>query len=137
METIKVRTLIDITDTGVRRPTQGSQLELNQFRNWSTLLQCIGLRAIIDYDRPPRVVECDVKGLGFGSEYKGKHRVWEFEFRPDRADEFANEHSPVDLLMQDLDLVPIIVDLTETINITQAVFLMNDTKFRNTVVEAN
>ena len=137
MEKIKIRTLIDITDTGVRRPSQGNQLEQDQYRNWVTLLQCINLRAIINYDTKPQVKEQDIKGQGFGTSYKGKHRVWEFEFSPDRPDEYAGINGPTDLLKQDMNLVPVIINLTETINIIQAVFQLDDEKLTNTVIEAH
>lgn len=134
MEIIEIVTLVDITNTDVRRINQGTQLELDQFRNWTTLMQCIGMRSIISYDKDPRVETVDVSKLGFGSEYRGKQQVWTFQFRPDRPDAFAGKDDPIALLRDDLDLIPIITNLTETINIQQAVFKLNDKKFANTVV---
>ena len=136
MDIIEIKTLIDITNTDVRRINQGTQQELDQFRNWTTLMQCIGLRAIMTYDRNPSSEITDVKGLGFGSQHTGKHRVWTFEFRPDRTDEFAQGNDHVALLQHDLDKIPVILKLTETINTTQAVFDLNDKSFKNTVVKA-
>ena len=136
MEVIEIKTLIDITNTDVRRINQGTQQELDQFRNWTTLLQCIGLRAIINYDRDPHAEVIDVKGLGFGSEYKGKHKVWTFQFRPDTEGAFASNTSSVGLLQEDLDMIPVILNLTETINTARAVFSVSDLKIANTVVKA-
>jgi hypothetical protein len=136
MEVIEIKTLIDITNTNVRRINQGTQQQLDQFRNWTTLLQCIGLRSNINYDRDPRVETVDVKGLGFGSEYKGKHQVWTFQFRPDRPDTFADESEAVALLEKDLDKIPMILNLTETINTQRAVLDTSDESFANTVVKA-
>jgi hypothetical protein len=136
METIEIKTLIDITNTDVRRINQGSQLELDQFRNWTTLQQCIGLRAIIAYDRDPASEIVDLKDSEFGADYKGKHRVWTFQFRPDRPDAFADGNDHIALLREDLDLIPIIINLTETINTQQAVFNLNDKKFKNTLIKA-
>ena len=136
MEVITIKTLIDVTNTNVRRINQGSQLELDQNRNWSTMQQCIGLRAIIHYNRASTVEEIDIKGLGFGTEYKGRHRVWTFEFSPDRNDAFASKDDPIALLLEDLDMVPMIINLTETINTKQAVFSLYDEKYTNTVVKA-
>jgi hypothetical protein len=136
MEVIEIKTLIDITNTNVRRINQGTQQQLDQFRNWTTLLQCIGLRSNINYDRDPRVETLDVKGLGFGSEYKGKHQVWTFQFRPDRPDTFADESEAVALLEKDLDKIPMILNLTETINTQRAVLDTSDRSFANTVVKA-
>jgi hypothetical protein len=136
MEVIEIKTLVDITNTNVRRINQGSQLELDQFRNWTTLLQCIGLRVIINYDKDPQSQLADIKDMGFGNEYEGTHRVWTLQFRPDRPEAFAQNSDQTILLRQDLDKVPVILNLTETINITQAVFDTTDKKFANIVVKA-
>lgn len=136
MEVIEIKTLIDITNTGVRRINQGSQQELDQYRNWTTLLQCIGLRSVIEYDKNPTVETIDVKGQGFGADYKGTHRVWTFQFRPDRSDAFFENNDPTLLLKLDLDKVPVILNLTETINTQRAVFDLNDKKLTNTVIKA-
>ena len=100
------------------------------------MLQSIGLRAVIDFDRDPTVETVDVKGLGFGTNYQGTHQVWTFDFRPDRATAFADKNDPVALLKIDLDKIPIILNLTETINTEQAVFELVDAKSKNTVVKA-
>ena len=136
MEVIEIQTLIDITNTNVRRINQGTQQELDQFRNWSTLLQCIGLRAIIQYNHSPQVDNIKIDGIGFGSAYKGTHNVWTFRFSPDSSDAFADKTNPIALLLEDLDMVPMILNLTETINTMQAVFSLHDTKYANTVVKA-
>ena len=136
MEVIRIQPLIDITNSNIRRINQGSQQQLDQFRNWTTLLQSIGLRAVIDFDRDPTVETVDVKGLGFGTNYQGTHQVWTFDFRPDRATAFADKNDPVALLKIDLDKIPIILNLTETINTEQAVFELVDAKSKNTVVKA-
>lgn len=136
MEVIEIKTLIDITNTDVRRINQGTQQELDQYRNWTTLLQCIGLRAIIEYDRNPQVTVEDISKMGFGSQYKGKQNVWTFQFRPDRANAFGDKTSPIALLQQDLDKVPVILNLAETINTQHAIFDLNDIKWANTVVKA-
>lgn len=136
MQIIEIRTLVDITNTDVRRINQGTQLQLDQFRNWTTLMQTIGLRAIIEYDRDPAVEQTDVKGLGFGTEFKGKHLIWTFQFRPDRADAFAGKKDSIELLREDLNKIPVIINLSETINIQQPVFELDDVQYRNTVVRA-
>lgn len=136
MEIIEIKTLVDITNTNVRRANQGSPQELDQFRNWTTMMQSIGMRSIIDYDYDPKYEVVDIKDTGFGSNFKGKHKVWTFQFRPDRPDAFAEDGDPIKLLIQDLDKVPVITNLTETINITQAVFELIDSSFKNTVVKA-
>lgn len=136
MEVIRIQTLVDITNTNVRRINQGTQLELDQFRNWTTLIQCIGLRSNMNYDRNPLVETQNVDKMGFGEEYQGDHRVWTFDFRPDIVAAFASKNDPIYLLKQDLDSVPVIVNLSETINIRQAVFNTVDKRYCNTVIKA-
>jgi hypothetical protein len=137
MDIIEIKTLVDITNTEVRRINQGTQLELDQFRNWTTLLQCIGMRAIISYDRNPTVETIDINGLGFGSRYKGRHQVWTFQFRPERDDAFADNGDPTILLYRDMDKIPVILNLTESINIDIAVFDLTDPERINSIIKAH
>jgi hypothetical protein len=137
MGSIEITTLIDITNTNVTRANQGTLLEYDQYRNWTTLLQCIGLRCIISYDNNPISDIQDIKGLGFGSAYKGKHKIWNFVFRPDREGLFNDGNSPIGLLLEDLNNVPIIGKLTETINIDRSVFNTDDSIYKNTLIKAN
>ena len=131
MNIVEIKTLIDVTSTGVGRPHQGTQLQLNQERNWITLNQCIAIRSLIEYNNEPIMETVDIKGLGFGSNYKGKHQVWTFRFETDRPEVFGNN---CELLVEDLDQVPVIKKLTETINIDMAVFDTKNTNFKNTII---
>jgi hypothetical protein len=131
MNIVEIKTLVDITKTGVDRGYQGTQLELNQNRNWTTLNQCIGIRSIIEYNNPPYVETVDVKGMGFGSEFKGKQQVWTFRFETDRPEVFGAD---CELLQEDLDQVPVIKKLTETVNIDTAVFDTKSDVSKNTII---
>jgi hypothetical protein len=135
MEIVEIKTLIDITNTGVRRVAQGTQQELDQYKNWITLNQCIEIRSIISYDFSPTVEEVDIKNLGFGKSYKGKHRVWTWRVSPDRAHAFADDNDAVGGLINSVDQVPIIKNLTETINIDRSVFELSDSNLKNTIVK--
>jgi hypothetical protein len=131
MNIVEIKTLIDITDSGVERPYQGSQLELNQNRNWTTLNQCIGIRSIIEYYNSPVVETVDVKGMGFGTNFKGKHQVWTFRFETDRPEVFGEN---CELLIEDMDQVPVIKKLTESVNIDTAVFDTKSPALKNTII---
>jgi hypothetical protein len=134
---IEIKTLVDITRTGITRPTQGTQLEIDQNRNFTTLSQCIELRSIMSYDSSPIVETTDIKGLGFGSDYKGKQKIWTFRFIPDRAGVYKNnDGEEFALLFDDIHAVPIIKNLTETINMDVAIFNLKDSKLRNTLIKA-
>jgi hypothetical protein len=137
MATIEIKTLIDITNTRVTRSNQGSQLELDQHRNFVTLIQCAEIRSIIEYTSPPIREIVDIDSLGFGSEYTGTHAVWTFQFNPDRSDVYANDqNNNFSLLLEDLNRVPVIKKLTETINIDVAVFELKHRQLTNTVIKA-
>jgi hypothetical protein len=136
MQTIEIKTLIDITNTNVSRPNQGTQLEMDQHRNFTTLKQCAELRSIISYDFSPDKEVVDVKDQGFGSKYKGKHAVWTFRFSPDRSGAYANDDNDIGCLLEDVHGVPVVEKLTETINIEKAIFELIDASSKNTVIKA-
>lgn len=136
MEIIEIQTLVDITNTGVKRANQGNALEFSQYKNWITLNQCIEIRSIINYETNPTVETVDLKGLGFGSKYKGKQQVWKFRFNPDRSDAFKSEDlNPVGLLEESLNQVPVIKNLSESVNIDVAVFDCFDKVTKNIIVK--
>lgn len=135
MENIEIKTLVDITNTRALRPNQGSPLEINQQRNFITLLQCAELRSVIEYAGPPIIETADVKNLGFGTKYKGAHRVWTFKFNTDRSGVYTDQTgNPIGGLIDDIHEVPVIENLTETINMLKAVFDCKDAATKNTVI---
>lgn len=137
MAIIEIQSLIDITQTNVVRLNQGSELNLNQQRNFTTLKQCIELRSIMLFDQGPVCLNKDIKGLGFGSNYKGKHNVWTFYFNPDREDVYRDEEgNNIGLLLEDIHAVPIIKNLKETINIDKAIFDIKDPQATNIIIKA-
>jgi len=137
MDVIEIQTLVDITNTRVIRPNQGSQLAYDQNRNFMTLCQCVEIRSIIMYDAPPESTVVDVKGMGFGNDYKGKHRVWTFQFRPDRVGVYTSEDgNKIGCLLEDLNSVPIIKNLEETVNIDKAIFNCRDINLKNIIIRA-
>jgi len=137
MEIIEIQTLIDITNTRVVRLTQGSQQALDQNRNFITLCQCIELRSVVSYDQSPTCEKVDIKNLGFGTNFKGKHNLWTFTFVPDREGVYRDaEGNEIGFLLEDIHAVPIIKNLTETINIDRTIFDLKDSKAKNTIIKA-
>jgi hypothetical protein len=132
MQTIEIKTLIDITETKVSRPNQGSALAHDQHRNFTTLKQCIEIRSNISYDFSPNMEIVDVKELGF----KGKHAVWTFRFNPDRSGVYSDGSNEIGELFNDVHEVPVIEKLTETINIEKAIFDLTDSLSKNTIIKA-
>jgi hypothetical protein len=135
MEKIQIKTMVDITNSGIFRFNQEKQLEYNQYKNWTTLLQAIGLRCLIQYDNNPTCELEDMRAQGFGLKYKGEHLVWAFTFFPDISNAYATENDPVGLLVEDLHQVPIIKNLKETINMNNAVFDTGTRQWCNTVIK--
>jgi len=137
MEIIEIQTLVDITRTKVTRPNQGTQLAYDQNRNFITLMQCIELRSVVSYDQPPEVSKMDIKDLGFGSNFKGRQNVWTFTIIPDRMGVYTSaDGNSIGSLIDDINAVPIIKNLTETVNIDKAIFDCKDLASRNTIIKA-
>jgi hypothetical protein len=88
------------------------------------------------YDTSPSSEVSDVKGMGFGSNYKGKHTVWTFRFTPDRTGAYVGETNDIGALLNDVDQVPVIQKLTETINMDKAIFELKDLATKNTIIKA-
>jgi hypothetical protein len=135
MEYIEIKTLIDITKTNVRRFNQSFEFEFNQHKNFTTLLQCLEIKSIVNYDDPPTVEKIDIKDLGFGVNYKGKHNVWTFKFSPDREGVYKSEEGEIALLFNDVHQVPVIKKLNETINMDMPIFDCLSQKFKNITIK--
>lgn len=136
MQVIEIQTLVDVTDTKVNRPKQGTQLQYDQFRNFTTLKQCLEIRSNIIFDTPPSVETRDIKDMGFGSKYKGKHQVWTFRFSPERSGVYVEGHDEIGALFDDVHGVPVIQKLLETINMDTAIFDVKDPVSKNTIIKA-
>ena len=135
MEKIQLRTLIDVTPTGVSRFQINKELEHNQQKNWITLLQAIELRSLIEFEQAAIGETLELRALGFGEKHRGIHAMWTLIFTTDRDGCYANEKSPIGLLMDDLHEVPIITNLSETINMNRPVFDTRSRFYRNTVIK--
>ena len=101
----KVRTLFDITATGVTGHFKSSRAQFatqelwdharNQQRNFETLTQLITLRTNIDEVTEP------VK----------KDGIWEFEFTTETDKNFGDDDNPFSILQQDSAGVPMLIQL--------------------------
>lgn len=111
-------TLVDITETRARKGENPS--EWRQQQNFNTLLGCLSLRANPSYNVAPVKTKRSIGNLGFGKSYKGKQNVWEFNF------EIEYGYLDEEMLAQDLNLIPIINDLDETIKLDPSCFITNN-----------
>jgi len=111
-------TLVDITETKARRGENPDQWKQQQ--NFNTMLGCISLRANPSYTTKPKNEQRNIDNLGFGKAHKGKHNVWEFNF------EIEYGYLDEEMLINDLDLIPIISNLEETAKLNPSCFMTNN-----------
>ena len=127
-------TLYDITPSGIKSHTrslnfpttdrtgriihniQGWDEARNQQRNWETILQVVSLRAQpenctlpVSFITPLAKTEFSVK--------KGKSKVWSFAFDSEIDDAFEVNDNPIGALIDDVNMVPMITNLTESSNV--------------------
>jgi len=129
---IRIKTLVDVTRTDVRRKGVDDKKFLQQL-NYQTLLQIINLRNLIDNNDDPWVETRDITGE-FGSSYKGEHRVWTYEFEVEHTDAYKHGDDPIGFLKQDFDLVPVLGGLEETVP-TPKTFIVNHRGKSNITIE--
>jgi hypothetical protein len=135
MKEFIIHTLIDITETKQYRKVQGNELQYQQQQNFAMMLQAIGMRANITRMITPSVETVGVSQYGFGTEFTKHQRVWTFRFfiEYDGAytDSTGNEAG---LLIEDLNFVPVITSLTETVDLQPAMFNTKSSDKCNTVI---
>ena len=119
-----LHTLVDITETGVRRGEDPKQFRQQQ--NFLTVMQTIGLRVNPTYVKAPEVVKEVPSKLGLGTSYKTKQNVWKYVF--DMEYEGALD---IETLVNDFDLIPIITQLDETAKFENAHFITKNTALTN------
>lgn len=112
MQSFSVKTLVDITVTNPTRD-ETDPIKIAQQGNFNSLLQGIGMRANMFYDFDPIETEED------GTKY------WLWNFKIEQPDIWKTGSDPLGLLKDDLNGIPIIGTLTNTIDIKPAIF---DTK---------
>ena len=121
----KLLTLIDITQTNARK---GDDIyRQHQHQNYLTAIQTISLRSNPIIKKQPLVEEKSIDTLGFGTKIKGKHKLWTLEV------EFESFEQGMETLKNDMDLVPVINNLDESIVLEIGAFLTNGSPYRNTV----
>ena len=116
MPRYRIITLVDITRTNAVK-TEPDQLKILQQNNFNTLRQAIELRSNVNWTRDPTRSE---GRLPQGLQGKAAHWCWEFEV--EREDLFLKDNDPVALLKDDLNSVPVITGLLETVEIKPAAF---------------
>ena len=131
---MNVYTLIDISETKMYSSNSKDSKLIEQQANFMTFFQTLCLRNNYIYDKAPtlqKLTEKKLRELGFGTDYKGNHKLWCLELMVDEGRTFGE----VEILEDDFDLVPVISDLNETIEINNNVFRTKDKKAKNIVIK--
>jgi hypothetical protein len=110
MPRYKIKTTVDITRSNPGREDTNS-VRNGQQLNFNTLLQGIGMRANVEWDNDPQLVE-----------YQNT-KEWFWEFEAEQVDVFATKDDPVGLIKQDLQGIPVIRNLTETAALEKPIFI--------------
>lgn len=123
----KIKTLIDISPTGARKGD--NMFKYKQQQNFISFLNTIQMRSNVNtsdvkYEKQP------VEDMGFGEKYKGRQMIWEMEF----TFEQVGSHHPM-FMRKDLNLVPIFTGLNETVKCPTKAFILEDSKYCNTIIE--
>lgn len=116
----KLYTLVDITHTGQYRQEVGKEAQRCSEQNFQTVLQTLGIRAIIQYRNKPDIIETSGRLVGFDTDEI--LRLWRFDFNTERDFLYEKNGDPVGYLLDDFHLVPYISGLGELMEQNYAVF---------------
>ena len=116
MQIFRVVSLVDITNPHCAR-SETDPLKIGQQANFNSLLQAIGLRSNIEWQNDPKFYS---GRLPLPLEGSANHWIWEFE--TERDDVFLKGSDPVGHLVDDVNGVPIVDDLENSIEISPKIF---------------
>lgn len=116
MARYKIITLVDITRADPDK-RETDPVKVGQQANFNSLIQAIGLRSNVGWIRDPS------KHTGrLPDNLAGKAVHWIWEFDCEREDIFLKDNDPVGLLKQDLNGVPVVDRLENSIDLSPAAF---------------
>jgi hypothetical protein len=122
MPKYKIITLVDITNP--RNPRDDRDpLRVGQQSNFNTLCQTVGLRSNYTYHIDPKQGR---GGLPMGID--GKATYWQWDFETERDSVYEANGDSIALLKDDLQGVPVIDQLNNSVDITPAVFQTSGAK---------
>jgi hypothetical protein len=128
MPRYQIITLVDITRTNPAR-SETDHVKLSQQANFNSLIQAIGMRSNVTWDRDP-IAET---GRVPKQDFKAMH--WYWEFFVEREQVFFKDDDPVALLKTDLDGVPIIAGLTDSADLNPACFFSQGDRINTWILE--
>jgi hypothetical protein len=116
MQLYKLVSVVDITRSCPSR-SETDHLKLGQQANFNSLIQAIGIRSNVEWDQDP---ECHTGRLPDAIEGAATHWVWQFSVERDFV--FRLDDNPVGLLLDDLQGVPVINRLNNSVDIMPSIF---------------
>jgi hypothetical protein len=117
MARFQIITLVDITQTNPHRSETDQHL-LSQQANFNSLIQAIGLRANVSWINSPKE-----KNGALPRNIDGKAVYWTWTFDVERDDVFLADGNSVALLIDDLNGVPVISNLNNSVDLDPACFI--------------
>ena len=117
MARFQIITLVDITQTNPHRSETDQHL-LSQQANFNSLVQAIGLRANVAWMSTPKE-----RNGALPRDIDGKAVYWTWSFDVERDDVFLKDSNSVGLLIDDLNGVPIIPNLNNSVDLDPACFI--------------
>ena len=129
MPRYQIITLVDITRTNPAR-SETDKLKLAQQANFNSLLQAIGLRSNVSWVKDPVM-----KTGRLPDPLDGAATHWQWTFDAERDEVFLKDSDPVGLLKDDLNGIPIIGNLTNSVELDPACFFSTGDKINIWVEE--
>lgn len=114
-------TTVDITRTGQYRTEPGKEDLRWKEQNFQSVLQTLGLRANINYEKPP--YRMDIAGTVIGFNTSDIIHVWRFDFSTERDFLYEKDGNPVGHLIDDFEMIPYISGLDESMEQNFDVFV--------------
>ena len=138
-------TLFDVTKTGInfrnRFDTKTDPTLLkqrNQQSNFETILQVVGMRSQPENISDSEILSVKIDELSkynFGYLYSKKYlknvktvTLWKFTFEVDRVAVFDNGITELGYLLQDCDGVPMIINLEETVKLSNHLNILDENR---------
>jgi len=130
MARYEITTLVDITKSNPNR-SETNTLKQGQQANFNSLIQAIGLRSNLTWNSDPTM------NTGILPEpFDGKAAYWVWSFATERERVFFKDDTdPVGLLLDDLNGVPIIDQLNNTVDLNPAIFKTRGNNINTYVIE--
>ncbi len=106
-------TLVDITATNQYRGSD--KLTRNQQQNFDTVLQTLGLKGNVYFDKIPKKIPATI----FGND---KIDCWYFEWKMELEELFSKDGDIIGRLKDSFEFVPFITNLTEEVELKTPYF---------------